>query len=150
MDRRDPQQLPRFFAALRKPGLSCRAWSRTPWQSSSPGESAVKIDAFSHVWPERYIAKRRELEGSAFRDISQRLPQLWDVEARIRNMDEDGINKQVITLAVPPVEQTVSDPKQAAALAALANDSIADMAALRPDRIIPTGVVALNDVEPAL
>src|SRR5712692_2292373 len=114
------------------------------------GGTNVKIDAFTHVSPERYLERRREVEGSAFRDTSQRLPELKDVDTRIRNMDEAGIDKQVITLAVPPIEQATSDPKLAAEFASLANEGIMDMAGRYPDRIVPVGAVALTNVEAAL
>jgi len=110
----------------------------------------LRIDAFTHVSPERYLDRRREIEGPGFRDISGRLPQLRDAGARIRNMDEAGIEKQVITLAVPPVEQATADPETATELARFANDSIAEMAGLYPDRIIPVGAVALTNIDAAL
>jgi len=110
----------------------------------------MKIDAFTHVWPERYIAKRRELEGPSMRDISERLPQLRDAGERVRNMDEAGIDRQVITLAVPPLEQAYDDPKVASEVATIANDAIAEMADGYPDRLIPVGCVALSDVDRAL
>jgi predicted TIM-barrel fold metal-dependent hydrolase len=114
------------------------------------GAAVVRIDAFTHVWPERYIEKRREIEGAGFRDTSQRLPELRDLDARVRNMDEAGIDKQAITLAVPPVEQAVSDPVLMAELASVANESIADMAAHYPGRIIPVGVVPLTNADAAV
>ena len=110
----------------------------------------MKIDAFTHVSPQRYLDRRRAVEGSAFRDTSQRLPELRDIDARVRNMDEAGIDRQVITLAVPPVEHAATDPKLAAELASVANESIIDMAERFPERVIPTGTVALNNVESAL
>lgn len=110
----------------------------------------MRIDAFTHVSPERYLARRREIEGAAFRDTSERLPQLKDIDTRVRNMDEAGIDKQVITLAVPPIEQAAADPALAAELATLANDTIAEMAGRYPDRIIPVGAVALTNVDAAL
>jgi predicted TIM-barrel fold metal-dependent hydrolase len=110
----------------------------------------MRIDAFTHVSPERYLARRRELGGQGFRDISGYLPQLTDADRRIRNMDEAGIDRQVITLAVPPVEQAAADPTVAVELATLANDTIVDMAD-RPDgRLIPVGSIALTNGEAAI
>src|SRR5689334_4667883 len=105
----------------------------------------MKIDAFTHVSPERYLTRRREIEGAAFRDASDRLPELKDIDTRVRNMDAAGIDKQVITLAVPPIEQAAADPALATELATLANDTIVEMAGRYPDRIIPVGAVALTN-----
>ena len=110
----------------------------------------MTIDAFTHVWPTRYLERRRDIEGSRFRDISARLPELADIDARLRNMDEAGIDQQVVTLAVPPIEQSIDDPEMAAGLASLANEALSDLADRYPERIIPTGVVALTNIEAAL
>jgi predicted TIM-barrel fold metal-dependent hydrolase len=110
----------------------------------------MRIDAFTHVSPERYLARRAQVEGSRFRDITGRLPQLKDGSARVRNMDEAGIDKQVITLAVPPIEQISEEPRLAVELARLANDTIAEMASAFSGRMIPVGAVALTDVDATL
>src|SRR5579862_7848502 len=77
-------------------------------------------------------------------------PVLTDLDARWRAMDamaRDGEYKQILVLAVPPLEE-VGPPELAADLARFANDELADLAGRFPDRI--AGFVAtlpLNDVE---
>src|SRR5262249_55937991 len=59
------------------------------------------------------------------------------------------VDKQVITHTVPPIEQAAADPGIAAQLAVASNNAVLDMANEYPDRLIPIGTVAMNDVEAA-
>jgi predicted TIM-barrel fold metal-dependent hydrolase len=110
----------------------------------------VKIDAFTHVRPEAYVERAQTLLGDSYQGAAYGRPELWHIDARVRHMDEDGIDKQVITHTVPPIEQTTTDPKLAAALAIASNNAILDMASRYPERIIPIGVVSMNNIEAAL
>jgi hypothetical protein len=85
-----------------------------------------KIDAFAHILPPSY-ARRLEpiMSGGA---VSQRIlgyqpwihedPALTGLDARWRVMDAFGDYRQVLTLAVPPLE----DPARAEILAGLKRD----------------------------
>jgi predicted TIM-barrel fold metal-dependent hydrolase len=75
------------------------------------------------------------------------MPELADMDRRIAIMDDLGVDQQVITLSSPPLEIAISDPVVAAELARVANDEIAAVAANRPDRFIPVGIVAMNNPE---
>ncbi len=59
---------------------------------------------------------------------------------RIEVMDEFGIDRQVLTLASPPVEFFMAESKAATDLAIQANDEIAEMASRHPQRFIPVEV----------
>ena len=110
----------------------------------------MKIDAFTHVRPQSYVERAQALLGDAYRGGAYGRPELWDIDARVRHMDEAEIDKQVITHTVPPIEQTTTDPKLAAELAVASNNAILDLANRYPDRIIPIGVVAMNNIEAAI
>jgi predicted TIM-barrel fold metal-dependent hydrolase len=110
----------------------------------------VKIDAFTHVQPEAYQDRAQDILGPAYRRSTFGPPAIRDVDVRVRHMDEDGIDKQVITHTVPPVEQTTDNPALAAKLATASNEAVLELANRHPKRIIPIGVVAMHDVESAI
>lgn len=107
----------------------------------------MKIDCFTHVMPKDfYRSFKQAMTGPDYlAGMIEALPELMDMEARIRVMDQLGIDRQVITIASPPIEIGVADPHTAAELAVLANDQIAAMAARHPDRFIAVGALAMNN-----
>lgn len=109
----------------------------------------MKIDCFTHVMPQPYIDRFMAALGQDFYlgDLPAKVPELVDLGPRLELMDALGIDKQVLVLATPPIEEVVHDPVQASELARVANDAIAEMAAQRPDRFIPVGTIAMNDME---
>jgi predicted TIM-barrel fold metal-dependent hydrolase len=109
------------------------------------------VDAFTHVLPAEYVQEvRAALGADPFGAIIAALPPIYDVEARLRTMDEAGVSRQVLTLSYPPIEELFPDPALAARLARVANDGIAELAARHPDRFLPVGTAVLSDVEAAL
>ena len=76
-----------------------------------------------------------------FRQIDERS---WDVARRIADMDEDGVTAQ----ALSPMPELLSywlDPGPSLELGRSVNHTIAEMAALRPDRFFGLGCVPLQD-----
>ncbi len=110
----------------------------------------MKIDAYTHVLPRPYLERIAKLTSASSGVQLWTLPELTDMEARLRVMDELGIDQQVITLASPPIEAVAREPKLATELARVANDGIAEIAAKHPTRFIAVGAVALNGAESAL
>jgi uncharacterized protein len=101
----------------------------------------TKIDAFAHILPPAYAARLEALtSGDA---VSERIigyrpwiredPALIDLDARWRTIDPFGDYRQILTLAVPPLDE-LGDPAAAADLARAANDELADLVARHPDR----------------
>jgi len=102
----------------------------------------TKIDAFAHILPPAYAERLEALtSGDA---VSQRIlgyrpwiredPALIDLDARWRTIDPFGDYRQVLTLAVPPLDE-LGDPAAAADLARAANDELADLIVRHPDRL---------------
>jgi predicted TIM-barrel fold metal-dependent hydrolase len=112
----------------------------------------MKIDVFTHVLPARYMSALKGKLGASFylSRMLETIPELGDIEMRLRNMDEAGVDKQVITLSSPPIESVISDPKVAAELTKVANDGIAEMAARSPNRLLPVGSMAMNNIDACL
>ena len=73
------------------------------------------------------------------------LPAFWDVEARLRAMDEQGVTHALLSVA-PPLFLYWIDPAEAVAAARLLNDAVASMAAEAPERF--TGVATLPLPDP--
>ena len=101
----------------------------------------TKIDAFAHILPPAYADRLEALtSGDA---VSERIlgyrpwiredPALIDLDARWRTIDPFGDYRQVLTLAVPPLDE-LGDPAAAADLAQAANDELADLVVRHPDR----------------
>ena len=109
------------------------------------------IDIFNHFMPQAYLDRLAarapdHVAVTAF----PRLKTLVDVEARLRLLDGFDDLRQVISLANPPLE-LVAPPAQAAELARVANDALAEMCRRHPDRF-PAFIASLpmNDVEASL
>lgn len=75
---------------------------------------------------------------------------LYDMDRRFPLMDEAGDYVQIISLASPPIEE-VARGEEAADLARIANDAMADMVARHPDRFPGfVATVSLDDVDAGL
>lgn len=117
------------------------------------------IDAFAHILPPRYLERLdKHLENaisseqlSYYRDGVFRFDSsIHDLDARWRSMDRFGDYRQILVLAVPPLEE-VGPPAVAAEFARMANDEMAELVSRHRDRF--AGFVAalpLNDVEASL
>jgi predicted TIM-barrel fold metal-dependent hydrolase len=100
------------------------------------------IDVFNHFMPKPYLDRLSQLiPDHVVTTAFPRLKTLIDVDARLKLLDEfDGL-KQVLSLANPPLE-LVGRPNVTPDLARLANDSLANLCRLYPDRF-PTFIAAL-------
>jgi len=61
------------------------------------------------------------------------MPQMWDYEARIRDMDKAGVDLAIVSLTCP--NAYFGDAEISCKAAAMVNDSMAEQQRLRPDRI---------------
>src|SRR5262245_47419784 len=101
--------------------------------------------------PAAYFEKLRQLvpdhpAATAF----PKLATLWDLDARLKLLDQFGDYSQVLSLANPPLE-LLGPPERTAKLARLANDGLADICGRYPQRF-PTFIASLpmNSVDATL
>ncbi len=102
----------------------------------------MKIDVFNHLMPRSYLAR---LERTPLVRRHEALPTLWDLEARLRLLDQFDDLQQVISLAGPAVETAA--PQGAAELARAANDELAEVSRRHKDRF-PAFLATLPMGEP--
>lgn len=117
-----------------------------------------KIDAFAHILPRAYLDRlERQLEKTMapsrldyYREgVFSFDPVLTDLDARWRKIEPYGEYAQVLVLAVPPLEE-VGPPEVAAEFARIANDEMADLVRLFPDRFVGfAAALPLSDVDEA-
>ena len=118
-----------------------------------------RVDAFAHILPPRYLARlEKHLELAISPDqlryyregVFRFDPSISDLDARWRTMDRFGDYRQVLVLAVPPLEE-VGPPEVAADFARMANDEMASLVARHPDRFAGFAAsLPLNDVDASL
>ena len=96
----------------------------------------LKIDVFNHVFPEalfRSPAGGHVNKGAIKRWLN--IPFLHDTDVRFRMLEEFGDEyRQVLSLSAPPIESINPDRQITLDLARLANDSMADLVRMHPDR----------------
>jgi aminocarboxymuconate-semialdehyde decarboxylase len=114
----------------------------------------LKIDAYSHITPSKYLEALEKLSprvpGQAIASTRPAAPPLYDLESRFKIMDKYGSLVQVLTLGFPAIED-VAGPHDSPGLAALANDQMAELVVKYPDRFI--GAIAclpMNNIAAAL
>src|SRR5581483_3032263 len=105
-----------------------------------------------HIFPRAYYDKMVEIAPS--KEAIRRwmnIPVLYDLDARLRMMDEFGPDyQQILTLSMPAVEY-VAPPDKSPDLAKLANDGMAEIVAKHPKKF-PAFVasVPMNNVKATL
>jgi predicted TIM-barrel fold metal-dependent hydrolase len=117
-----------------------------------------RIDIFTHILPPKFREALYHKAGathfmSTENDLEahhDHLPAVFDLERRFKIMDKFEGLRQVLTLVAPPVEAVVG-PAEAADLARLGNDEIAEVVAKYPQRFA-AGVAGLpmNNIDTAL
>jgi uncharacterized protein len=116
-----------------------------------------KIDAFAHILPPSYTQRLESItSGTAvsdrilgYRPWIREDPALTDLDARWRVMDPFGDYAQILTLAVPPVEE-LGGPHATQDLARAANDEMAELVGKHPDRFAGfTAALPMNDPDAA-
>ncbi|HEV3101330.1 MAG TPA: amidohydrolase family protein [Candidatus Dormibacteraeota bacterium] len=118
-----------------------------------------RVDAFAHILPPRYLERlEKHLENAISTDqlryyregVFRFDSSISDLDARWRSMDRFGDYRQVLVLAVPPLEE-VGPPHVAADFALMANEEMASLVARHPDRFAGFAAsLPLNDVDASL
>jgi len=111
----------------------------------------MKIDIFPHIFPRVYFDKMVEIvtNPDAIRRWTN-IPVLYDLDARLRMMDEFGDYQQILTLSMPAIE-FVATAERSPELARIANAGMAEICAQYPQRF-PGWVasVPMNNVSATL
>src|SRR3954452_21186328 len=95
------------------------------------------IDAFNHFFPKRYFDALLE-SPSGVKDIGKRvrgIPALFDLDQRIRVVEQFPDYTQVLSHGLPPVERLFG-PDQSPEMARIANDGLAEVVAKNPKHFV--------------
>jgi aminocarboxymuconate-semialdehyde decarboxylase len=96
----------------------------------------LKIDVFNHIFPKPFFERLQAVavnKGPIKRWLH--IPFLHDVDVRFRMIEEFGDEyRQILSLSAPPIETINPDRQITLDLAALANDSMADLVRQHPHR----------------
>jgi predicted TIM-barrel fold metal-dependent hydrolase len=107
------------------------------------------IDIVTHVMLPKY-KERVYKYSSKFpteKAVQDRRPVLTDYEARVEKLAKYGNIVQVINTTMPPIEELVG-PEEAADLARLCNDEMAELVAKYPKYFIAAAAnLPLNDID---
>jgi predicted TIM-barrel fold metal-dependent hydrolase len=111
-----------------------------------------KIDIFPHIFPKTYFDKMVEVipNKAAVRRWTN-IPVLYDLDSRLRMMEQFGPDyQQILTLSMPAVEY-VAPPATSGELAKIANDGMAEIVAKHPNQF-PAFVasIGMNNVKDSL
>lgn len=109
------------------------------------------LDVFTHFMPKPYLDLLGEIvPGHVAVTAFPRLKTIWDVDARLKMLDEFGDLQQVLSLANPPLE-LIAPPARTPEIARIANDHLAEICRRNADRF-PAFIASLpmNNVEAAL
>ena len=104
------------------------------------------IDAFNHFNPKRYFDALLESPAGQ-KDIGKRvrgIPALWDLELRLKVVDQFPDYTQVLSLGLPMIDR-LWGPDKSPEMAKIANDGLAEVVAKHPDRFVGySAVVPMN------
>lgn len=111
----------------------------------------MKIDVFNHVFPVPFFERLEEfLPKAPLERWKKSIPTIYDMDARLRMMDEFDDYAQIISLSQPPLDE-FAGPDQSPALARLANDGMADICKAHPDRFVGfISTLAMNNPDEAV
>jgi uncharacterized protein len=112
----------------------------------------MKIDIFTHVMLPRYkeALYKHAHKFPTEKAVQDRRPLLTDNAGRLAKLDEFPDIVQVLSTAMPPVEEVVG-PREAYELARISNDEMAELVARHPDKYIAAiANVPLNDMDASL
>ncbi len=111
-----------------------------------------KIDIFSHIVPTKYreALLKRASRPSYYLDNTEALPALSDLDIRFKAMDQYEGCRQVLSIGAPPIE-LIFPPKEAADLARMGNDEMAELLNKYPDRFVAAVAgLPMNDVDASI
>ena len=105
-----------------------------------------RLDAFAHALPKKFYDEMSKVHPTEELEAIADAPRFWDLDIRLNDLDEHGIDKQVVTLARPPIWRGI-DRGDAIEMTRLANDEIKKFADEAPNRLIPVATLPLMGEE---
>jgi uncharacterized protein len=110
----------------------------------------MKIDVFSHIMTEKYLALYRKKVPAIENEIEIYTRPVVDLDMRCRLMDRYPDVLQMLTIAKVPLEKYVA-PADAIDLARIANDELAEILVTHADRFFGAAAcLPMNDIDAAL
>ena len=101
----------------------------------------MKIDVFNHFSPAPYFDEVcRLVPQHPAATLFRRLPQLFDIDARLRLLDAIDDYAQLLCLANPPIE-AIASTEDAPRLARLGNDALAAAFGVEAHRVASPGAL---------
>jgi len=97
------------------------------------------IDAYNHFFPRRYFDALLKSPAGA-KDLGKRvrgIPALFDLDCRLRVVDQFRDYAQVLSHGLPPLERLFG-PEKSPEMARLANDGLAEIVACHPGHFAGT------------
>ncbi len=108
-----------------------------------------RIDAFCHIYPGNYFKYFKDRSEMLLK-LSSELPALIDVNSRIATMDKLQIDSEVVSLALPAIDDLHLTEKDSESATRMANNGIAEISEKYPERFYAIGTVSLSDPDFAL
>jgi predicted TIM-barrel fold metal-dependent hydrolase len=111
----------------------------------------VKIDIFNHFFPKNFYDKYINI-GDRGRDMGKRVQHIQtiaDLDARLKALDEFGDYVQVLSMPMPPLE-VLGGPDETPALAAEANDGLAELVEKQDRFIAFAAALPMNNPDAAV
>lgn len=112
----------------------------------------MKIDIYTHIMPKRYRDALYKYSDQfiAEKNIQDKRTALTNLEERGQIIDEFKDTRQVLSVSIPPLEEIVG-PKEAAELATMSNDEMAELVAKYPQKYIAAiANLPLNNTDAAV
>ncbi len=124
---------------------------RMPWSERiSEDEERVHIDGESFTRKLPRIATKK-IDGMTMSELSMRPPGSRDLQARMADLDQEGIWAEVVYSSLGIWDQNLKDPKLVRAAAAANNEWRAtEVQGLAPDRLVAVASVPMMDIDDAV
>jgi uncharacterized protein len=109
----------------------------------------MKIDAFAHILPEKYLARYRKINPAIEKRIEVVTPPVVDLAVRMRLMERYPDVLQMLTIANVPLETFA--PQDAVELAQTANEELAELVLKYPNKFFGAAAcLPMNNMDAAL
>lgn len=130
--------------------LSGRKQASAQTMVSATNKDAKKIDIFSHICPEKYLQAFAKKNKAILNQVEARSRATTDINYRMKVMDRFPDVLQLLTISNPPLDIFLK-PDDAAEIAKIANDELAEILVKYPDKFIgAVACVPWNNIDAAL